>query len=185
MNIFDASTCCRYIECLLIIYGYFSQCAYALSGHVCSCHVGEWELSKRIFDAVKFSRRRFFWGEWWHHILLHKMVACAGKLSSVLRLLLVIPDHHCFPDIKILIPGSMTQSFPCVCCYASVQFRTIASSGMENSGEWGSKKWLTWMSYVKGPEIRHNQYGCHSGCKTQSLSGGKRQHGSWRTGCSG
>lgn len=76
---------------------------------------------------------------WGHHILLHKMVACAGKLSSVLRLLLVIPGRHCFPDIKILIPGSMAQSFPCVCCYASAQFRTIASSGMENFGEWDSR----------------------------------------------
>lgn len=67
-------------------------------------------------------------------------MACAGKLSSVLRLLLVTSGHHCFPDIKILIPGSMAQLFPCVCCYASVQFRIIASSGMENSGERGSKK---------------------------------------------
>lgn len=29
------------------------------------------------------------------------------------------------------------------------------------------------MLYVKGPERRHNQYGCHSGWKMRSLSGVK------------
>lgn len=173
MNIFDASTCCRYIECLLIIYGYFSQCAYALSGHVCSCHDGEWELSKRIFDAVKFSRRRFFWGgggiissyiRWWRARESFLLYSGCCWLSPVVTVFLTLRSwfrdlwHSRFLVCAVMLLLSSEQ---------------LLHPAWMNFGEWGSKKWLTWMLYVKGPERRHNQYGCHSGWKMRSLSGVK------------
>ena len=56
---------------------------------------------------------------------------------------------------------------------------------MWNPVMWSSKQWQACMLYVKGAGRRHNQYGCHSGCKTRSLSGGKRWYGSWQTVCFG